>query len=160
MEGLDGARWQSDEQLHLTLRFVGEVERPQADDLALALSRISFQPLNISIHGVGHFEKKGRVHTIWAQVVPTPALTQLQKSVEHACRSVGLADETRKFTPHITLARVNSSSGDVTPWLAANANLNAGTFTAERFVLCESELTPNGSVYGDIAYFPALGADI
>jgi 2'-5' RNA ligase len=82
----------------------------------------------------------------------------LQKSVEQACRSFGMAGETRKFVPHITLARLNASSGDVTPWLAANGKLGAGRFTAEHFVLCESELTPNGSVYSDVAHFHALGA--
>src|SRR5690606_20008278 len=66
MEGIEGARWQDEEKLHLTLRFAGEVERPAANDLAAALGRIAAAPFALRIAGVGHFERKGQPHTLWA----------------------------------------------------------------------------------------------
>lgn len=154
MEGLENARWQSDEQLHLTLRYVGEVERPQAEDLAQALSRIRFEPFDIAISGVGYFEKKGIPGAIWARVEPSTALSDLQKSVERACVSAELEPEARKFVPHVTLARLNRSAGEIAPWLARHAQLTPPTFTATHFVLCESHLSKHGSLYRDVARFP------
>ncbi|GAA0276405.1 RNA 2',3'-cyclic phosphodiesterase [Alteraurantiacibacter aestuarii] len=155
MEGLDNARWQSEEQLHLTLRFVGEVERPQAEDLALALAQIRFAPFAISIAGVGHFETKGAPRTLWARVEPSRDLSDLQKRVEQACRAAGLEDETRKFVPHITLARLDRSAAGIGAWLARHARLHAPPFIAENFVLVESHLSTGGSIYQDVMRFPS-----
>ncbi len=154
MEGVENARWQSDEQLHLTLRFIGEVDRPQAEDLAQAISAIQFAPFDLQISGVGHFEKKGKIHAIWAGVEENTALTALQARVEHACQSAGLAAETRKFTPHVTVARLNQSAGDVHHWLNAHPQFSCPTFTVQHFFLCESHLSNNGSIYQYIARFP------
>ncbi len=155
MEGLEGARWQSDLQLHLTLRFIGEVERPQAEDIAQGLSRLTFAPFELAIAGVGHFEKKGRPHAIWAAIAPSRALTDLQARVEQACQRAGVEPETRKFVPHITIARLNAASGDIAPWLARHEGLNLAPFEVRHFLLCESHLSKHGSDYEDIARFPA-----
>ena len=154
MEGVDGARWQSEEQLHLTLRFVGEVDTPQANDLADALSSIRVAPFDLQIGGVGHFEKKGRPHTLWAGVRPSPALIALYKKVESICRSVGIPPETRVFTPHVTLARLSGQSGSIGPFLASHASLRSMPFTAERFILFESTLSSKGSHYDPVVAFP------
>jgi len=68
MEGVEGARWQDEAALHLTLRFVGEVETPGANDLAGQLSRIAWPPFELRVAGVGAFERKGSPHAIWARV--------------------------------------------------------------------------------------------
>jgi RNA 2',3'-cyclic 3'-phosphodiesterase len=96
-------RWQDDEQLHLTLRFVGEVERPAADDLADALGRIRAAPLELRIAGVGRFEQRSS-GALWAGVEPKPPLAALAAKVERVCQSIGLEPERRAFHPHITLA--------------------------------------------------------
>ena len=155
MEGLDGARWQSDLQLHLTLRFIGEVERPQAEDIALALSRLSFTPFAVKVEGVGSFDTKGRSNSIWAGIAPSRELSDLQARVEQACRRAGAAPETRKFLPHITLARINAASGDIAPWLLRHSDLRLPPFTVRHFLLCESHLSEHGASYEDIARFPA-----
>lgn len=155
MESLENARWQSEEQLHLTLRYVGEVERAQAEDLAQSLANIAFAPFEITINGVGHFETKGLAKAIWARVEPSRELSALQKSVERACQIAGLTAETRKFVPHITLARLNSSPGEIAPWLARHAQLQPLPFTVAHFLLCESQLSRHGSHYTDVARFPA-----
>ncbi len=147
MEGIEGARWQDAENLHITLRFVGEVDTPLANDLAAELARIAAPPLRLSIAGVGHFEHKGRPHAIWARIAPDAALDGLRKKVERPCVQAGLPPETRRFTPHITLARLNRSSGDIGAWLARWGNLRTDPWDVQGFGLWESHLTPAGSHY-------------
>ena len=96
-------RWQDDEQLHLTLRFIGEVERPVADDLADALGRVHARPSTLA-SGVGRFEQRNS-GALWAGVEPKPPLAALAAKVERVCHSVGLEPERRAYHPHITLAR-------------------------------------------------------
>ena len=156
MDGIEAARWQSEEQLHLTLRFAGELDPRQGEDLVAALSRIEGEPFDLQIRGVGHFERKGRPHTLWAGIAPSEPLAVLQRRVERACRAAGLPPETRKFVPHVTLARLNSGSGPIGGWLADNALLSAGPWRVESFALYESRLTPYGSDYERLEDF-ALG---
>jgi 2'-5' RNA ligase len=77
MEALEGARWQDDEQLHLTMRFVGEVEREAANDLAAALASIALPSFELELEGVSHFERKGMPTAIWARVRPAPELERV-----------------------------------------------------------------------------------
>lgn len=153
MEGVEGARWQSDEQLHLTLRFIGEVERPLAEDVAVALGSVRFDPFALTIAGVGMFDKRGRPNAIWAGIEPCRPLGELQHRVETACRRAGLAPETRKFLPHVTIARLNTSTGALAGWLSLYGKLRLPPFTVEHFVLCESEIGRHGSIYHDIARY-------
>ena len=97
-------RWQDDEQLHLTLRFVGEVERPVAEDLAAALGRIRARPFEIRLKGVGRFDQRNS-GALWAGVEPRDPLAALAAKVERVSVGVGLEPERRAFHPHITLAR-------------------------------------------------------
>lgn len=154
MEGIDNARWQSEEQLHLTLRFAGEVDTPLANDLADALEQIRAPAFDLEMRGVGHFEKKGKPHTLWAGIAPSPALLTLQKKVESACRSAGSAPETRVFAPHVTLARLSGNAGAIAPFLVEHAALRTAPFRVERFFLYESTLTPQGSQYDPVVAYP------
>ena len=158
MEGVEGARWQSDEQLHLTLRWVGEVDPHTADDLAEALEDVRGEPFELAIRGVGHFDTRSvhgaRAKAVWAAVAPSPALDQLQRRVERACRSAGLPPETRKFLPHITLARLNASSAPVGEWMQAHGALRLDGWRAERFTLYESFLSDAGSDYVPVVEYP------
>src|SRR3546814_17178518 len=74
MGGVRAARWQNDRQLHLTLRFIGEVDRPIAEDVVAALGSVHAPPITAAIAGVGRFEKRGRTDAIWAGVAPGDAL--------------------------------------------------------------------------------------
>lgn len=147
MGGIAGARWQDDDQLHLTLRFIGEVETPVANDLAEAFGQVRMRPFELTIRGVGHFERGGIPHTLWAGVAPSPELRKLRTKFERLCVAQGLEPERRVFAPHITLARLNASSGPVGPFLAEHERLAAGTWTVESFVLYESHLAPTGPRY-------------
>jgi 2'-5' RNA ligase len=153
MEGLEGARWLDAEHLHLTLRFVGEVERPLANELAEELGQLTAPRFALEITGVGHFERKGRPHAIWAQLGASDGLELLRQRVERACASVGLERETRRFHPHITLARLGPGSGAIGPWLAANGALRAGPWAVESFSLIESHLAHTGAQYEEVVRY-------
>jgi 2'-5' RNA ligase len=157
MEGIEGARWLDEEALHLTLRFVGEVETPTANDLAARLARIDWPPFELRVAGVGAFERKGSPHTIWARVPPTGPLEGLRQKVERAGELAGLGRETRRFAPHITLARLNRSAGSIGGWLTAWGDLAAGPWRVEDFVLYESHLGHEGAHYEAVAVHPLRG---
>ncbi|MXO50707.1 RNA 2',3'-cyclic phosphodiesterase [Erythrobacter gaetbuli] len=155
MDGVDSARWQDDDQLHLTLRYIGETETHRADDLAEALGTICFEPFELRIAGTGIFERKGIPRTLWAGVEKNEPLGRLQRRVERVCQSVGIEAEHRKFTPHVTLARLNTASGPVAPWLAQHGKLALAPWTVQEFVLFESELHEEGSIYTPVIRYPA-----
>lgn len=153
MDEVENARWQDEMQLHLTLRFIGEVDTPLANDTADALGRIKFAPFDLSFQGVGHFERSHWPSALWAGVAPCPELLTLQKKVERACVSAGLPAETRRFTPHVTLARLNRSAGDVAPWLSRHGSIAAGPMRVDAFTLYESTLTHAGAYYEPVVRF-------
>ena len=154
---IDGARWQDAGQLHLTLRFFGEVAGERAEELAVGLAQIRAAPFDLALRGVGHFEKRGIPHTVWAGLAPGDALGALQRTVEAAARRAGLPPEPRKFAPHITLARLNRASGSAAPFLAANATLIGDPWTVEAFDLMESTLTPSGAQYETVRRYRLTG---
>ena len=147
MGGIEGARWQNDEQLHLTLRFIGEVDRHQAGDIAAALSGIGGAPFNIALDSVGFFGRRGKAEAIWAGVTPPDELERLHKKVDRACATVGIAPDERAYLPHVTLARLNRSSGATSDFLSLHAGLSSPPFTVDHFGLFESELGREGAVY-------------
>jgi len=147
-------RWQDDEQLHITLRFVGAVDRPAADDLADALGLIRAPPLELRIAGVGRFEQRNS-GALWAGVEPKPPLAALAAKVERACQSIGLAPERRAFHPHITLARWKGRrTREVHGFLERRAGLASPPFAVDRFILFESRLSRHGAHYEEVAAYP------
>lgn len=154
MEALDNARWQDDEQLHLTLRFVGEVDNRQGDDLAAALACIAWRPFAVHLSGTGHFARKGQPIALHARAVASPELLGLRTSIERACIGAGLPPETRAFVPHVTIARLNRSAARVGEWLARHGTLRA-SWTAEAFSLFESHLSHTGAAYEEVVRYEA-----
>jgi len=145
--GVPGARWQTREQLHLTLRFIGEVDGREADAVHDALSAISAPPFTIVLKGVGEFGGK-KPRALWAGVETSEALLHLQRKIETALQRIGLEAEPRKFTPHITLARLKATpQGRVMDYLVDHALYASAPFAAGAFVLYSSHLAPNGSLY-------------
>ncbi len=145
-------RWVSDDNLHLTLRFIGEVERPLADDIAAALERIRSERFELRLNGGGMFEQRGG-GALWAAVEPREPVAALAAKVERACVSVGLKPERRAFHPHITLARWNrgASAQAAKDLLQRNRALASAPIEVDRFVLYESRLSRHGAHYEEVA---------
>ena len=149
-------RWVGDEQLHLTLRFVGEVERPIANDLAAALEPIRSDRFDLRISGVGRFDQR-RGGALWAGVEPKPPVAALAAKIERICQSVGLEPERRAFHPHITLARWKGRSNRaVDVFIERHGGLSSEPFTLDRFILFESHLSRHGPHYEEIQVYPLV----
>ena len=144
-------RWQDDEQLHLTLRFVGEVDRHVASDLAEALGRVRARPFELRIREAGRFEQRNS-GALWAGVEPKEPVAALAAKVERACIAVGLEPERRAFHPHITLARWKGRrSREVEDFLQRRRGLASDPFEVDRFILFESRLSRHGAHYEEVA---------
>jgi 2'-5' RNA ligase len=154
MGGISGARWQSDAQLHLTLRFIGEVNRHQADDIHAALGAIHHPRFEIALNGIGTFDRRGQPEAVWAGVTPHEPLRVLHNKVDQAIRRAGIPPDERAYLPHITLARLKRSSGSVRGLLEASGGLTSPPFLVESFALFESELTPEGASYTLVDLYP------
>ena len=153
-----GARWVPPENMHITLRFIGEVDTATADDVHGELERIDTGPPEIRLSGVGQFESRGQVRALWAGVERNEELQRLQAKVEKACQRVGLAPETRRFHPHVTLARCKSTNlARVAHFIEDHSAFAAPAFQADSFVLYSSTLGRTGSVYSPEVEYP-LGA--
>ena len=146
-------RWQDDEQLHLTLRFIGEVERPVAEDLADALGRIRSHPFDIRLKSVGRFDQRSS-GALWVGVEPKEPIAALAAKIERVCLSVGLEPERRAFHPHITLARWKGHrSGDAEDFVARHRALASEPFAIDAFALFESHLSRHGAHYEEVASY-------
>ena len=158
MGGVPGARWQDDEQLHVTLRFIGEVERPVAEDIVSALGSIVFPALTVRLDGVGRFEGRPEARALWAGLAPHDALGALHRKIDHALIRAGLTGEPRAYLPHITLARLPRTAGPPDAFLARHAGLTSDPFTLTHFALYESRLAREGARYDAIARWPLSGS--
>ena len=154
MGGVPGARWQDHDQLHLTLRYIGAAETPQAEDIAAALHQVSQPRPIVAVSGVGTFDRKGAAHTLWAGVAPDEALKLLRDRINRVLTLAGVAPEDRAFKPHITLARLPRSAGPLDGFLSRAAGLSAPPFTPDAFLLYESTLGSEGSIYEAVARYP------
>ena len=147
MHGIDNARWQDDDQLHLTLRYIGEVDVHRADDLAEAAESVRFLPFELTVNGFDVFQRKGVPRLLYAGMLPSEPLRHLQRRLERVCQSCGIEPEHRKFHPHITLARLNSSTGPVHAFFRRKNATLRGQWVVNTFILYESFLQENGSLY-------------
>ena len=145
--GLPGARWIDRENLHITLRFIGDIDHRTADEVVTALDRINRSQFELTLSGTGFFGNK-KPHSIWAGVQASPDLQALQAELERICQRLGLPADPRKFTPHVTLARLrNARVDDVVHYLQGRGNFFAGPFTVGRFVLMSSRDSVGGGPY-------------
>jgi RNA 2',3'-cyclic 3'-phosphodiesterase len=152
--GLPGARWIDVENYHITLRFIGDVDGRTADELVERLDRIDRPEFQIRLDGIGSFGSK-KPHSVWAGVTPTPDMFALQGEIERICQRIGLPSDPRKFTPHVTLARLKSSRvDDVVHYLSGRGNFQTSLFTASRFVLLSSRESVGGGPYLTEEIFP------
>ena len=145
--GVPGARWQTREQIHLTLRFIGEMDGLQAVAIDDALASISAPSFTMELKGVGAFGGK-RPRDLWAGARAGDALPHLQRKIESALQRIGLEPDGRKFTPHVTLARLKGTpNGHVVDFLTDHALYASAPFPVDTFILYSSRLTPHGSLY-------------
>ena len=155
--GLPGARWIDPENYHITLRFIGDIDGRTADEVAEALSRVERAPIELRLRGLDAFGGN-KPHSLFAGIDAGPALNELQGELERRMQRIGLKAEGRRFTPHVTLARLRNVKGfDVANYLSLRGNFSTMPFTAERFVLFSSKDSVGGGPYIIEETYPLAG---
>lgn len=144
--GIEGMRWVPPKNLHCTLRFIGEVERPVAEDIATVLEGISAVAPTVRLAGVGVFDH-GRNGAVWARVAPKEPLEALHRKIDRAIVRCGLKAESRAFIPHITLGRWSQGAVDGIRWADRWAGLESAPVPIPQLHLYESVLGSDGPSY-------------
>ena len=152
-----GARWSKPEAMHVTLKFLGPTDPQKLESIHTVLANIiSPQPISLQIRGIGFFPDEKRPRVMWCGIEAMPSLFELAAGIENSLASLGFEPEARRFTPHLTLARLNSAS-HLEKLIRAATPLKSYDFGAAResgFHLFESVLKPSGSEYRKLATFP------
>ena len=152
--GLQGARWIDPENYHLTLRFIGDVDTVLAGEIADLLGRVRRGGFEMRLDGLSSFGGR-KPRAVVASAAPSRPVLELQAELERLMRWVGLEPEGRKFTPHVTLARLrDASSRDVADYLAMRAGFRSPPFPVSRFVLFSSRDSVGGGPYVVEAAYP------
>jgi RNA 2',3'-cyclic 3'-phosphodiesterase len=142
------------EQMHITLKFMGEVEGSRLLDIEGALTEISRPQFTLSLQGVGTFPPRGTPRILWAGVYPVEQLLALRRSVENKLAEINIPRERQKYSPHLTLARLNNPPlRHLQEFLSGNALLRTTLFPVTAFNLYESRLTKNGAIHTEIARY-------
>ena len=152
--GLPGARWIDPGNYHLTLRFIGDVDDTVAHEVASLLGRVKRGAFDLHLDGLTSFGGR-KPRAVVANVSPAQALLDVQAEQERLMQRIGLEPEGRKYTPHVTLARLReSSSRDVAEYLAARGFFRTSPFRVSRFVLFSSRASTGGGPYVVEASYP------
>ena len=145
--GLPRARWVDPANYHLTLRFIGDVDMVVAEEAAGVLARVSRAPFDVRISGVDTLGTR-KPTAIVAKLAPSPPLLELQAEHERLLQRIGLPPEGRKYTPHVTIARLDhASTREIADYLGLRGGFTAGPFPVERFVLFSSRNSVGGGPY-------------
>lgn len=155
--GLPGARWVDPENFHITLRFVGDIDVARAHDIADLLARIRRRAFTLAVDGLGTFGSS-KPRQVWARIPATPELMALQSENEQLIQRAGLSPEKRKFTPHVTLARLRDTNNrSLAEYLESRSFLST-PFEVTRFVLFSSQPSRGGGPYIVEQAYPLIGA--
>ena len=154
-EKLPGSHWVGPEQLHLTLRFLGETDEALFHAVKTALAEVSAPNFELRLRGAGVFPNPSRARVLWVGLGDSPPLLDLQKQIENKITALGFAAETRGFSPHLTLARFKfSPRREIEAFLNRYRDLESPNFPVENFHLYSSRLNPQGAEHRIEASFP------
>jgi 2'-5' RNA ligase len=149
-----GAKWVEPENMHITLRFAGDIDGRTADDFADLLADADVAPFTVSISGGGAFGGRDP-RVLWAGVQAGPEIDALYRANERAARAAGLAPDPHDFRPHVTLARMRGArQAEVARFLAENGDLRMEPFLVTRFVLLSARPGSGGPPYALEAAYP------
>jgi RNA 2',3'-cyclic 3'-phosphodiesterase len=145
---IPGVRWTGEEQLHLTLRFFGELPGDRESALIKVLSTIAARPFSLRVKGAGFFPPRGETRVLWVGIAQEPVLPKLVSAIETSVVRAGFKREPRKFTGHITVARCSHAPSDrLAEYLIANSLFTTESFEVNAFHLYSSHLGKNHATY-------------
>jgi RNA 2',3'-cyclic 3'-phosphodiesterase len=156
------ARWVRTENLHVTLKFLGETPSEKLEAIRNALSAVrSEQPVRLDFRGLGFFPNEKRPRVLWAGMDASPNVPSLAASIDQAVEKFGFPREDRPFTPHLTLARFSSprTTEKLRAAIQQNMARESGRLRTNEFHLIESKLKPSGAEYTQLASFSFAAAE-
>ncbi len=154
---LPEARWVPTEQLHLTIRFLGDVDETSLPALADALAAVKRAPFPLTLRGVGHFPPGRRPRVLWVGLAESAPLLRLQQDIEAALFGVGIPPDDRRFSPHITVARMRETPPALVCAFEVKERAFAlEPFTVTEFALYSSLLTHDGAIHTKEVSFPLV----
>ena len=147
--GVKNARWMPADQIHLTLRFIGDCDEERFTKILSVLQQIECRTFCIDLKGVGYFPPRGKPNVLWVGIKESLELRSLFNTIQHTLYKAGIPREGRKFHPHITVARIKNriKSSDVIPFLTQNSLFQVEQIPVIRFHLYSSALKPTGAVH-------------
>ena len=146
--GVEGARWSPQENLHITLRFFGDVPEPTAADIDEQLQGVGGKRFSLALQGVGTFGEGRDLRAIWAGTAESEPLHRLASRCESAARRAGLKPDTRRYAPHVTLAYLRrADAAEVGAWIQRHNLLKTQAFEVGEFGLYSSWSGRSGSYY-------------
>lgn len=158
--GLPGVLWVDPEQMHLTIRYIGQVDGGQFEDIRLALEHVTFEPFELTLEGIGFFPLRRRPEKIWAGVQKSDDLAHLRTRVDAALRPCGVTLDTRKYLPHVTIGRFgpgpvkNDNPQRLASYLSQFSLFRTNSFAIDRFGLYSSARSSAGPSYITEAWYP------
>jgi 2'-5' RNA ligase len=153
-----GARWLEPDEIHLTVRFIGEVDGVVFRDVVDALGEVEVAPFELTLRGVGHFPPRGEPRVLWVGLERSAQLRALHDKVESALVRAGIEPERRKFSPHVTLARLKGSpERAVGSFMAMNGLYRSAPFVVDEFHLYSSRLSAKRAVHRSEAVYALDG---
>jgi 2'-5' RNA ligase len=146
-KGLGDVRWSTPDQQHLTLRFLGEVDNGTTHDVVDALATVPALPFELRLKGLGHFPPRGEPQVLWVGVDRSAELKSLKRRIDRALAAVGMRPESRKFAPHVTIARIRAplSPTRLGTYLMRHSLYRSAAFPISSFHLYSSWLRPDGA---------------
>ena len=145
---MQGARWVEDAQIHLTLRFIGEVTADTGEIIRNALRRVKGRPFSLRVKGMGYFPPRNEPRILWAGIAENEELLRMQSRIERAVVSAGIDHDDRKFHPHVTIARLNATHvRHVARFVTQNSLFMTEEFSVSSFHLYSSTLGKEGAIH-------------
>ena len=153
--GLAGAKWVDESQMHITLKFIGEVDGAVFRDACEALATIQMEPFQVTIKGTGFFPPRGEPQMLWAGVEGNDRLKQLRNKVESTLVRAGLTNEKRKFAAHVGLAKIKDTPpGRLATYLSEYALFRLPPFEVGEFCLFSSFLSSERAIHQIESVYP------
>jgi 2'-5' RNA ligase len=149
------ARWVAAESIHITLKFIGEVQETRVEDIEHALTGLTWRSFNVAVRGLGFFPGTRSPRVLWAGLHAS-SLEGLAKEIDTRLERAGFEKEKRAFRAHVTLARAKDTrlEGGLVTAVDEFQDYDFGSFTADRFCLYQSVLKPSGAVYNRLKEYP------
>lgn len=143
---IEGLRWQQEEKLHLTIKFLGEIDSERVIKVQDALTSVNLSEFSITLDGLGYFPKGKQPRVLWVGIEKNEPLQELYQTVESRCADLGFDPEQRSFKPHVTIGRIKGASkSKIESFIDQHKQFHISDVPVGEFVLFESKLHPDGA---------------